>query len=448
MKNKSTRATGVIPMEELPSQLVMQYFEEGIPITETPEHVILKKSNDAIRIQGDNLNLTARKIIDACFYIARQSLQAGTVPSSGTFSVSYDYFTWLVHYDSGNRQHLKLAFTSILQNPITISLPNPKNPEKDLFFGTNLLSDVCISGGRVYFTLPDSILQAILNPRSFTNLSLRIQNNFNSLYAYILYARCRLELYRGKTEWWEMSAFREMMNTKGLYKAFIDFHKRVIKESVDRINEKSDIFIVPDYQYRGRVKTHIRFFVEQNPNFVKRLDVEKLPNDVFEILKSEFGFSNSQVDEVASYPVEYVSEKIEFARYRISAAEKNNKPIKNPTAYLLNALREDLRFNENERVAFAKKQKALEMQAVEAEKQETVVKKVRAKKNALDAFNAMTEVEQKILLSEFEDSPAFEPVRERVTTELTAAFIAKNMIVRVAFTGWIQEREENVSAES
>ncbi len=445
MDNKVNLPRGkAVNMEELPAQTVMEFFSQGIPITETAEHVVLKKSNDAIRVKGNTLGLLPRKVVDACFFIARQTEQASASGHVGMYSVSYDYFTWLIDFNSRNVAHLKRKIVEIMESPIEINVIDCNNPEKDFWLATNFLSDACITGGRVYFGIPESIRQTILNPRSYTNLSFRIQHGFPSLYAYILYQECRSELYRGVTEWWDMAKFRTMMNTTDLYPQLQDFHKRVIYPAMDQINGVSgkfagtDIYIRPDYQMKGRTKTHIRFFVEVNPEFAGSLDKEKLPKDIYEILKSEFGFSNSQVNTAAAHPLDDLKEKIEFSRYRIKSGLKNKKPIKNPTGFLLNALEEDLRLNEGERLMLDNERKAAVVRQEEEVKAEVRIEDGRAKNEGLLAFNAMSESDQNRLLAAFKLSSEFEPVKSVVKGELTVQAAMKSAIVRIAFTGWLQ----------
>lgn len=437
-KKVSLRRGMEINMAELPAQMVMDFFAQGFPITDTPEHVVLKKSNDAIKVVGNTLGLLSRRIIDACFYIARQTHEMGATSNSGMYSVPYDYFIWLISFDSKNITHLKRKIGDILKTPIEINIVDINNPDKDFWLKTNFLYDVCIASGRVYFGIPESIRQSILNPRSFTNLSLRITNNFSSLYAYILYTRCRSELYRGITEWWDMESFRAMMNTANLYPELQDLHKRVIYPAIAQINNKSDIYITPDYQLKGRTKTHIRFLVETNPEFAETIDKERLPKDIFEILKAEFGLSNSQVDEVARYPIDYLVDKIEFSRHRIKNAKVK---INRPDAYLLNAVKEDLRFNKGEKEEFEKQQKALDLKAQEVVKTEKIANEARAKNASLDRFNALDENEQTELLNAFRLSQEFEPVKSMVKGALTVKSLAKRVIVEKAFAGWLQSQE-------
>jgi plasmid replication initiation protein len=327
--------------EELPIQTVLDFFASGVPITAAPQDIVLKKSNAAIRVVT-TLGLFERKIIDACILIAKPRLTDNVVHSA-----DLEYFKWLISYNSKNRDFLKKAITKIQQTLIQINIVDDQDPTRDFWHSTNFLYDVSITNGKIFFRVPESIQKPLQDPDNWTHLSFRIKNRFSSEYAYVLYERCRLDQYRGATEWWTIDEFRHIVNARDIYGEFQDLQKRVIKVAVAQINEQSDILITPDYKTRGRAKTHIRFIIEVNPNVMTQEKAkEHLPQRVFDQLKNQFGFSNSQVDEVAHYDLEYLEDKIEFALHRI---KQSKKKIARPDLYLMKVLKEDLRFTETER---------------------------------------------------------------------------------------------------
>lgn len=425
---KHTTLTTATATQELPTQTVIDFFSQGTPITQAPKDVVLKKSNAAIRVISA-LGLLERKIIDACFFIARPKMCDNVLHSA-----DLEYFKWLLSYNSQNREHLKKAITKIQQTLIQINIIDEANPGKDFWHSTNFIYDVSISNGRFYFRIPESIRQPLMDPKSWTYLSFRIKNRFTSEYAYILYERCRAAQFRGATDWWPVAEFREIMNTANIYQQFQDLHKRVIKPAVEQINEHSDIYITADYQLRGRSKTHVRFIIEENPNVAKFAeDKENLPTVMFNTLKKVFGFSNSQIDEVAKYPLEYLADKIAFSEYRIKTAK--NK-IGRPDLYLMKALKEDLRFNESEIAVFEGVQKEQERQAL-AESKKQVEKETAKKGNdRLEAFEALDEGEQQELIDEFKVSPHFYAIRRHVPGK---EFSLEKPMVKAAFANFLQE---------
>lgn len=415
--------------QELPTQIVIDFFSQGIPITQAPKDIVLKKSNAAIQVNS-TLGLLERKIIDACFFIARPKMCENTLHSA-----DIEYFKWLLSFNSQNREYLKKSITKIQQTLIQINIIDETNPNKDFWHSTNFLYDVSITNGKIYFRIPESIRQPMMDPKSWTYLSFRIKNRFTSEYAYILYERCREAKFKGATAWWSIPEFRAIMNAADIYQQFQDLQKRVIKPAIEQINELSDILITPDYQTKGRTKTHIRFIIDENPNVTKfEQEIEKLPMELFEALKGDFGFSNSQIDEVAEYPIEYLAEKIEFTRHRIKTSKTK---INRPDLYLLKALKEDLRFNASEIAIFESEQKAQERKDLEKKQvQKTEMYSKKIKENLIE-FYVLNENEQKILLDEFRTTTHFKNISMLVG--INKPINLESKIVKSAFNDFLTD---------
>jgi plasmid replication initiation protein len=400
MSTKKSQSVARTTREEISLQQVFDFFTQGIPITEAPKDIVFKKSNAAIKMIS-TLNLLELKIIDACVFIAKPKMVENVLHSA-----DIDYFKWLISFNSNNREHIKRAITKIQQTLIQINIVDEQNPDDDFWYSTPFLYDITITNGRVSFRIPESIRQPLANPKSWTYLSFRIKNLFTSEYAYRLYERCRAEQFRGATDWWELPEFRKMMNVVDLYGEFQDLQKRVIRPAVDQINTHSDIFITPDFLARGRTKTHIRFIVEENPNVVKSEDTkEMLPIELYDTLKKEFGFSNTQIDEVSKYPIDYLAEKIEFTRYRINTSKN---PVGRPDLYLLKALKEDLQFNTNEKEKIESVKKSQETQQAEMIREQGLRAISSKKSQLLDEYYALDEAARNQIWDDFKASPYYE----------------------------------------
>lgn len=429
----SVKKTGTVSptsKEELPSQIVMDFFNQGIPITQAPKDVALKKSNAAIKMNS-TLGLLELKIIDASLFIAKPQINENVLHST-----EIGYFKWLLNFNSKNHEHLKRAITKIQQTLIQISIVDEKDPSKDVWHSTSFIHDVTIANGRIYFRIPESLRQPLASPHSYTYLSLKIKNTFTSEYAYRLYERCKADQFKGgATEWWTIDEFRKLMNTTNLYPSFKEFNRRVIKAAMQQINDHSDIYITDIYKTQGRSKTHVRFIIEDSPNLVKFAhDKEKMPEEIFNALKDEFGFSNSQIDEVSQHPLEYLAQKIEFTRYRIKTAKT---PINRPDAYLLKALKEDLRFNEGELEKFELKKRQADIRLLEENKEQTQKTLVRKRNDKLDSFTELGEDEKDELLDEFKESSFFEPIKKALRGKNLSI---ENPMFKLAFIKFLSER--------
>jgi len=423
--NQFPAVTSATATHDVAQQLVLDLFKQGLPITHATEDVSFRKANAAIQAIS-SLDLLARKIIDAFLLIARPNMLENVLHSA-----DIDYFKWLLSFNSQNHQHLKASITKIQQSLIQINIIDEKHPERDNWQSTPFFYDVGMVNGRIYFRIPESIRPALLDPKSFTYLSFRIKNRFSSQYAYILYERCRQAQFRGATEWWTLEEFRRVMNAADLYPQFQDLNKRVIKPAIEQINEYSDIWITPDYKTRGRMKTDVRFIIDVNPNVKKfLLDKENLPTELFNVLKDEFGFSNSQIDAVTEYSLDDLKEKIEFTRFRMKAGKRK---IDRPDLYLMKALREDLRFNDAEKELFVTEKSVRGRKSV-ADKE--VKDQVAEGNDLLAAVESMTKAEQAELLESFKLSEQYGAIKVFVTGK---KFSLANPIVRAALGRFLQE---------
>lgn len=410
---------------ETPEQLVMKFFESGVPIVAAPNEVSYKKSNSIIRTVSP-LNLLQLRIIDACLFKAMPRMNDDIL-----HVMDLDYFKWLISYNSNNNEHIKKSFTGIQQTLIQFNLIDESNPEKDLWHSTNYIYDVTITGKKLYFRIPESLRKQLHDPKSWTLLSLRIKNKFTSGYAYTLYERCRADQFKGVSEWMTLEEFRKITNSDNpdQYVDFRNLQRRVIQVAVKQINEFSDIFITPDYKKRGRAISHIRFIIEENPNYISDPDKGKLSQHIYEILKNEFGFSNSQINTAAELDMDYVMEKIEFTRFRMS-----QRTINNPTTYLLNAMTENLCLTPGDKKKIETNKLNEAKQLFEESKNE--VKKAKAVKSneKLENFNALSESARKEIIEKFKSSDEYLKIKSAVKGSLDL----EKPVVKTAFKRFLE----------
>lgn len=391
-----------LPTIETPDQLIMQFFESGVPITKASRDVSYKKSNAIIRT-NTNLDLSERKIIDACFFAARHSLDGEM-----TYAIDMDYFKWLAGLDnSRNSAHLKKCITKIQQNLIQLSATDPGNPDKEFWLSTPYITEVVITSKRIYYKLPDLIRNNLNKPENWTLISLRIRNRFKSQYPYIIYDMCRLEAFRGATDWITLNDLRGHINggDKSIYPEYRDLYKRVLRPAIEQINAHSDLFITLDVHKSGKAIDAIRFLIEENPEYDSENKRDNLTQLDYEILKKEFGLSNSEISLACQYPPEAIHEKIEFTRHRIQQGKTNpNLAVKFPNKYFLNALSEDLCLTSGD--LETKRLKTAQEDAKRLEVAQRVAAKEKTAQSAsiLVRFEAMNEVEQEKLLSRFKES--------------------------------------------
>lgn len=419
--------------EDISDQLVLQFFESGVAITKSPKEISYKKANAVIKTVAA-LGLLELKVIDACYFIARNNLLDDTA-----YVAKLDYFKWLINYNSKNNDYLKNAITKIQQTLIQLNVIDHNNPETEFWLSTNYIYEVAITSRNIYFGIPETVRKQLADPQTYTMLSLRIKNRFKSEYAYKIYDRCRLDAYRGATDWILLPELREITNAGelSLYPEFKEYKRRVLDIAVKQINEFSDILISVDFKRTGKFVTHIKFIIEENPNYHGSPEREFLPPDVFNDLKDIFGLSNSDINVIAAeHSVENIKSKIEFTKYRMTL-----KDIPRPDAYFLKALREDLRLTPNDLAKIndnTKKVKEKEKQAVLLEEKKEIDTK---RFDRLHQYLAMDKDNKASILEQFLASSWFTNVSRFAKNKKASDMIedTKNNVIKTAFIDFINE---------
>lgn len=337
-------------LEQVPEQLALEIYDKaaGTSITEVPRDIGYRRNNITIHVNS-GLGLFGRKIINACFYVAKPY-----VLERDLHEVSLDYFKWLCKLEnSNNHSYLKRELTKVQQTLIQINIIDPEHPDRDFWHSIPFISSFTIKGSKLYFRLPEELRRPLHDPRQYTYLSLRIINYFTSEYALTLYERLASWKYLGKTHWMTVDEFRQITNTQDQksYDEFKFLRARVLNPAVKQINEYSDIRVKVEVKREGKRISHLRFWIEDNPDGKYKQSLhhlENLEHELAQILKNEFGLSAVQIAEVLQqYNRDYIVQKIEFVRARI----RNNRvrKVSNPGLYLLKALKEDFSLSQMER---------------------------------------------------------------------------------------------------
>lgn len=197
--------------------------------------------------------------------------------------------------------------------------------------------------------------------------------NLKSEYSIKLY--CILKDHSWKKKKWDVD-LHELKNmlgaTEPLYSKFAEFNRRILKKSVDEINEKTDISVSYEKKTRGRLIIGLIFNIT-NRN-ISRTNANQLSLDDMEITGDPpaadddgrdlwrdalrpYEFSPAQIDEIQMYArknvlsdsdnmflgadldlkiYEYLEDMVRYVRVR-----ESQTPIKNLYRYFLKCIRED-----------------------------------------------------------------------------------------------------------
>ena len=213
----------------------------------------------------------------------------------------------------------------------------------------------------------------------YTRLNLRLQNQFKSQYALILWEVCfdyfNVERSRGETPFVPIETFRELMGVESNeYPLFGELNRNVIKPAIKEINALTDYFIEVEQKRIGRKIAELKFSIVKIKNLPVQEsvlpDVEDLPPVAMELVQATVDRAGAleiataewefvlpeKLPTPGDYPdfLAYVSEKIEMSLYASN--------VNNTGGYVVDAIRNNYQNN--------KVQKAREIRAERARKKE------------------------------------------------------------------------------
>ena len=341
------------------------------------------KASPAIQIQGRITHLQRRawNVLLANAY--------NELPDRDIHTVSMAELATKLGFDSHNHEHLKVTLKSLVDCTVEWNILG-KN-QKEEWGVASLLADARIVEGICSYSFSPQLRHKLHNPIMYTKLNLRLQNEFKSQYALILWEVCfdyfDVNRGRGETPFIPLEKFRELMGLgSDEYRTFKAFNQTLVKPAITEINALTDYFVEVEQKRRGRRVAELKFSITK----VKQLpiqesvfpDVEDLPSVAMELVGA--GIDRPVAIEIAAaewdsvdpeklptpgdYPdfLTYVSEKIEMAMYASN--------VNNTGGYIVEAIRNNY---QNETV---RKEREVRAQRVREKELEDIEEAFRAKR--------------------------------------------------------------------
>ena len=314
------------------------------------------KASPAIQTQGKITHLQRRawNVLLANAY--------NELPDKEIHHVSVAELAAKLGFNSNNEDYLKDALKELRACEVEWNILGKNNKEEWGVAG--LLADARIVDGICRYSFSPQLRQKLYNPLMYTRLNLRLQNEFRSQYALILWEVCfdyfDVQWGRGETPFIPIETFRKLLGIESNeYLEFKDLNKKVIKAAIKEINDLTNYFVEVKQKRIGRKVAELKFRIIK----VKKLPVQEsvfpdvdnlLPvavelvsasvdrEEAIKIADAEWNYVNPEkLPDPGTYPdfVEYISEKIEMS---LDAARVNNR-----AGYIVEAIRENY---QNERV--------------------------------------------------------------------------------------------------
>lgn len=241
-----------------------------------PSEQRLKKSVGAIHSSG-NLTLVQRKLANVLLYSAYDKLltkRTHTIP----VPIMCAMLGW---EESNNIDLLKESLLALQQTTIQFNL---KEDGHEVWESMSMLSYAHIKNGVCTWRYDEALAEKLYDPAMFAMINLQVQRNIDSAYALNLYENALRykDTNTGSTGRWSLEFFREIVGaTNAYYDDFRRLNSKIIKASLEKINEVSDIMIGVEYEKQGRSVVALKFFVREKTDDEKQAMQSALPGMSF-----------------------------------------------------------------------------------------------------------------------------------------------------------------------
>ena len=351
------------------------------------------KASPAIQIQGKMTHLQRRawNVLLANAY--------NELPDKDIHSVSVAELAAKLGYDSNDLDYLKETLEALGACQVKWNLLNKDKKEKWGF--ANLLASADIENGICTYSFAAHLRPKLHNPRIYTKLNLRLQNQFKGQYALILWEVCfdyfDTDRGQGETPFIPLETFKELMGLDETdYPVFKVLSRDVIKSAINEINALTNYHVEVEQKRIGRKVGELKFRITR----VKQLpvqeslfpDIENLSPVALELVQARVDREMAQqiaeqewefitpekLPPPDAYPdfLAYVSEKVEML---LSAPN-----VVNRAGYIIEAIRENY---QDERVRKARQERAekLKEQALQDLTESFYVKRNNIVRQAIQA---------------------------------------------------------------
>lgn len=313
------------------------------------------KASPAIQIQSKITHLQRRawNVLLANAY--------DELPNRDIHRVSVAELAKSLGFNSRDYDHLKETLEALVDCTVKWNILG--KDKKEEWGVASLLAEARIKDGVCTYAYPPYLRTRLYNPRLYTKLNLRLQNQFTSRYALVLWEVCfdyfDLSRHEGETPFIPLETFRELMGLDSDdYPLFKELNRNVIKPAIEEINALTNFHIEIENKRFARKIAELKFRISrlreiptiQEPETPQKpisFDIEDLPTLAVKLVKAgvsrkealriatqewDVVDADAQIEDKEDFAV-YVEEKIGLARYATS--------VKNAGGFIVKAIQEN-----------------------------------------------------------------------------------------------------------
>ena len=308
------------------------------------------KASPAIQIQG-NITHLQRRVWNVLLANAYDEL-----PDKDIHRVSVAELADKLGFNSRDHEHLKETLEALVD--FTVKWNILEKDKKQAWGVASLLASAEIENGICTYGFAPHLRYKLYNPRIYTKLNLRLQNQFTSRYALILWEVCfdyfDTKRDQGETPFIELEKFRELMGLeKDEYPAFKALNQWVIKPAIEEINKLTSFFVEVKQKRESRKVAFLKFSISRLKR-VGRSEPEPLYPDVEDLpaianMLVQAGVARRESVKIAHQEWESVDAEVVIEDYRDFAVYVDEKialagqatNVQNVGGFIVQAIREN-----------------------------------------------------------------------------------------------------------
>ena len=190
------------------------------------------------------------------------------LPYQEDYQVDIKELCEVLSFDSNNLEYLKQNLKALIGCVVEWNIL--RKDKKTKWEATALLAKAIIEDGVCTYSYSNLLRDKLSNPVMYARINLNMQKRFNSKYALALYELCvdyfDIKRQYAETPFIDISTYRKLMGVKEHeYTNFKRLNSRVIKDPVTEINDKSDLWVEPEYKKEKRKVVAVKFHIKRNP---------------------------------------------------------------------------------------------------------------------------------------------------------------------------------------
>lgn len=283
----------------------------------------------------NKLSLLERKIANALLFNAYEELQI-----KSEHQIHIPSMCKLIGYNSKDFKIIRDSLISLISTVLEWNLIDKDKSDEQIWMASSMLADAKIEGSICTYSYSNRMRELCYYPEFYGRLNMQVISKFKSTYGLALYENCIRYQTITQTPWIDILTYRKLMGIEeDQYSNFSDLNRRVIKLSVDEVNNNAPINITPEIKKQGRAVIAIRFLINRRAEQNSDTQTKSKTEDILRRLKEDYGFTINQAKSLMEqYEEHYLLEKITLVE---SSSSYHNGKIENLSKYLEKALIEN-----------------------------------------------------------------------------------------------------------